>query len=58
MFGLQTLLNQIRMAILELYAFDSNDAAGSPSMASDDNLAITTMTPGESIDWASLAWFD
>ena len=40
---------------LELYAFDSNDAAGSPSMASDDNLAITTMTQGESIGWASLA---
>ena len=27
---------------LELYTFDSNDAAGSPSMATDDNLAITT----------------
>ena len=40
---------------LELYTFDSNDAAGSPSMATDDNLAITTMTQGESIGWASLA---
>ena len=40
---------------LELYTFDSNDAAGSPSTAADDNLAITTMTQGESIGWASLA---
>ena len=40
---------------LELYTFDSNDAAGSPSIATDDNLAITTMTQGESIGWASLA---
>ena len=40
---------------LELYTFDSNDAAGSPSTATDDNLAITTMTQGESIGWASLA---
>ena len=40
---------------LELYTFSSNDAAGSPSMATDDNLAITTMTQGESIGWASLS---
>ena len=40
---------------LDLYSFSSNDAAGSPSMATDDNLAITTMTQGESIGWASLA---
>ena len=40
---------------LDLYTFDSNDAAGSPSTAADDNLAITTMTQGESIGWASLA---
>ena len=40
---------------LELYTFSSNDAAGSPSVATDDNLAITTMTQGESIGWASLS---
>ncbi len=40
---------------LELYTFSSNDAAGSPSMATDDNLAITTMTQGENIGWASLS---
>ena len=40
---------------LELYTFSSNDAAGSPSMATDDNLAITTMTQGKSIGWASLS---
>ena len=40
---------------LELYSFSSRDAAGSPSTATDDNLAVVTMDQGESTSWASLA---
>ena len=40
---------------IELYSFSSRDAAGSPSTATDDNLAVVTMDQGESTSWASLA---
>ena len=40
---------------IELYSFSSRDAAGSPTTASDDNLAVVTMDQGESTSWASLA---
>ena len=40
---------------IELYSFSSRDAAGSPSTATDDNLAVVTMNQGESVSWASLA---
>lgn len=39
---------------LELYSFSSRDSAGSPSLATDDNLAIVTMSQGDPIGWASL----
>ena len=39
---------------LELYSFTSRDSAGSPSLATDDNLAIVTMSQGDPIGWASL----
>ena len=40
---------------IELYSFSSRDAAGSPSTATDDNLAVVTMDQGESTSWATLA---
>ena len=40
---------------LELYSFSSRDSAGSPSLATDDNLAIVTMSQGNPIGWASLS---
>ena len=39
---------------LDLYSFSSRDSAGSPSLATDDNLAIVTMSQGDPIGWASL----
>ena len=40
---------------LSLYAFDAKEAPGTPSEATDDNLAIITMSQGQDITWAVLS---
>ncbi|DAC59713.1 MAG TPA: type IV pilin, partial [Candidatus Poseidoniaceae archaeon] len=40
---------------LSLYAFDAKEAPGTPTEATDDNLAIITMTQGQDITWAVLS---
>ena len=40
---------------LSLYAFDAKEAPGTPTEATDDNLAIITMNQGQDITWAVLS---
>ena len=40
---------------LSLYAFDAKEAPGTPSEATDDSLAIITMSQGQDITWAVLS---
>jgi flagellin-like protein len=40
---------------LALYAFSGEDAQGTPSDGTDDNLIMLTMTQGGDINWASIS---
>ncbi|MBA87459.1 MAG: hypothetical protein CMB29_05295, partial [Euryarchaeota archaeon] len=40
---------------LSLYAFDAKEAPGTPTEATDDNLAIITMSQGQDITWSVLS---
>ena len=40
---------------LSLYAFDAKEAPGTPTEATDDNLAIITMNQGQDTTWAVLS---